>query len=346
MERKLATVRIVKDIVSILGADNIELALIDGWQVVVRKGDFKAGDCCVYVEIDSILPEKPEFEFLRPRNFRIKTIKLRKQLSQGIAFPISILEGKKYKSDTRESPVYDFCVHMDVTELLEIKKYEPYIPAHLSGLVRGSYPSFLIKTDEERVQNLEYLLEWCKGKRFYVSEKLNGTSMTCYIKDGEFSVCSRNLDLKETPDNAYWKVARRENIEKKLNQTEGNWAIHGELIGSGIQKNKYNFANDTYAYKIFSVFNINTGKYLDGLGMERFCADYGFYTVPILNYYFYLNHSINDLLNMADGYSQINPLTLREGLVFRTIPESYHPKVGRVSFKAVSNKYLLKHGDE
>lgn len=89
--RKLATIREIKDIQPIEGADRIEVATVDGWQVVIKKGEFKVGDKIIYIEIDSIVPEREEFEFLRDRKFRVRTIKLRKQISQGLIMPLSIL---------------------------------------------------------------------------------------------------------------------------------------------------------------------------------------------------------------------------------------------------------------
>jgi len=341
MERKLASIRVIEDLQPIEGADRIEVATIDGWRVVVRKGEFTIGDMCVYFEIDSILPERPEFEFMRDRHFRVRTIKLKKQISQGIAFPLTILPHyMNYYLHNEGITIGD-----DVTEFLGIKEYEPTISACLSGIVKGNFPDFLIKTDEERVQNLKYLLEWCQDMRLYVSEKLDGTSMTCYLKDGEFGVCSRRLDLKESENNLYWKIARRENIEEKLRKYAGdNIAIQGELIGSGIQGNKYGFKPDEYAYKIFNVFSIKVGEFLNCYYMEKFCSECGLYIVPILEYDFYLNHTIDELLIYADGQSVIGN-TIREGLVFRAFQETYHPKVGRVSFKAVSNQFLLNYGE-
>lgn len=339
--RKLASIQKVKNLESIEGADLIEKATVEGWSVVVQKGLHKVGDLVCFCEIDSVFPDAPEFEFLRARKFRIKTVKLRGQISQGICFPMSVLEGKKYDADMRVDFVYSFEEGMDVTELLKIEKYEPPVPAHLSGLVKGNFPGFLFKTDEERVQNIEVVLERHRGKEFYYSEKLDGTSMSVYFYD-EFGVCSRKLDLKETESNAYWQVARIEKIEEKL-KTVGNVAVQGELIGPGIQGNKYKV--NSLQFKLFNVFDIKEGKYYDFYSLLQFAKDLGFCTVPILSSAFILEHTVSDLLQMADGNSKLNPLGLREGIVFRTIAETHDPDLGRLSFKAISNKYLLKHGE-
>jgi len=265
-ERKLATIQKIEKLVPIEGADLIEVAKIKGWQCVVKKGEFQEGDLCVYFEIDSFLPVKPEFEFLRKSSFktmadgsegfRLRTIKLKKEISQGLALPITILT-KNYHLPNVES-INDI-LNYDVTELLGVKKYEAPIPANLAGKVKGSFPSFLIKTDEERIQNLNWndFYNRYKDVRFYVTEKVDGSSSTFYIKDDDFGVCSRNLELSRPEEfvpgmimcndgiersnqkNTFWKIEKLNNIEEKLKSLGYNIAFQGEVIGEGIQKNKY-----------------------------------------------------------------------------------------------------------
>ena len=153
MERKLATIQKIKEIIEHPNADQLEIAIIKGWQVIVKKGEFKQGDGCVYVEIDSILPEKECFEFLRERKFRVKTIKLRKVISMGICFPLSVLEDYfNCKDEFLEMMEED----MDITDLMEVEKYEIPLPACLQG-AKGRRPSYIPKTDEERIQNIQRL---------------------------------------------------------------------------------------------------------------------------------------------------------------------------------------------
>ena len=194
MERKLASIQIVKEIKPIPGADMIEVVRINNWDVVSKKGEYKVGDFCIYCEIDSFLPIREEFEFLRKTSykkmsdgsegFRLRTIRLRGQLSQGLILPIHILPLGELVSEGK-----------DVTEMLNIVKYEPPIPAELAGKVKGLFPSFIRKTDEERIQNLSDKYEEIKnsGKDFYVTEKLDGTSATFYFKDGEFGILAAEL---------------------------------------------------------------------------------------------------------------------------------------------------------
>ena len=138
--RKLASIQRIKALEPIPDADSIEKATVLGWQLVVKKGEFQVGDLCVYCEVDCLLPDRPEFEFLKNRGSRIRTIRLRGQVSQGICFPLSILPaGTPIEED------------LEVTELLDIVKFEPPIPACLAGIQKGEFPSFIPKTDETRV---------------------------------------------------------------------------------------------------------------------------------------------------------------------------------------------------
>ena len=335
MERKLASVQIVSEIRPIEGADAIEVARINNWDVVVKKGEFNAGDFCIYFEIDSFLPIKEEFEFLRKSSykkmgaqegFRLKTIRLRGQVSQGLLIPIHV---KELFGDT----VYE---GMDVTELLGVVKYEPPIPAELAGKVRGNFPGFLRKTDEERVQNLskEYPTWVEQDLDFYVTEKLDGSSATFYLNNDQFGVCSRNLDLEETEGNTFWKVARELQIEEKLREYGRNLAIQGELIGEGIQGNPYNIKGHTVRF--FNVFDIDSQTYY---GLPMFLALFEHQlkleTVPFLtNLTMKLPQTIDECLAFADGKSVLNQNFDREGVVFRTMDRN-------ISFKAISNKFLL-----
>ena len=250
-ERKLATIEVVKDLQPIEGADAIEVATIRGWKVVVKKNEFKVGDLCVYCEIDSVMPQRPEFYFLQTSHFRIKTIKLRGQISQGICFTLDVLPNEVISSTS-----YENLVGTDVTEVLGVTKYEPAIPAQLAGKVKGNFPSFLKKTDEERIQNMEWVLTEYKDELFYVTEKVDGTSFTAYYNNGVFGVCSRNLDLFETEDNTHWKVARALKLEERMKSYGKNIALQGELLGEGIQKNHYQLKGQNILF--FNVFMLFT----------------------------------------------------------------------------------------
>lgn len=362
MERKLATVRKITDLKQIDGADNIELAIVDGWQVVVAKNvQHKIGDFVVYCEIDSFLPIKEEFEFLRKTSykkmgelegFRLKTIRLRQQLSQGLILPISVLNSKfnpEMIVDISKQPwgdqlqigPYDDAlvveVGMDVTELLGIVKYEPPIPAELAGKVKGMFPSFISKTDEIRIQNIpdEYKTYTESNDNFYITEKLDGSSATFYINNGEFGVCSRNLELLETEGNTFWKVARQLDLENKMKAQNKNFAIQGELIGEGIQGNPYNIKGHTVMF--FTAFDIDMRKRFNYAEFAMFMARNQLEVAPLLSIRAGtdLPKTIEELLKFAEDKSSLNEKTEREGVVIRTSDNL-------ISFKAISNKFLLK----
>jgi len=226
--RKLASIKYIDKLEPIEGADKIELAHVGGWKVIVAKNvEHEVGDAVVYCEIDSFLPIEPEFEFLRKSSFkrladgkegfRLKTIKLRGQISQGLIIPLS--DAISVMKRRNGSVFYEQLEEgQDVSEALGIIKYDPPLPANLGGEVKRYFPGFLRKTDEERIQNLtkEYEKWKSEDRDFYFTEKLDGSSSTFYIKDGEFGVCSRNLELKESEDNTFWKVARDLDLENKL----------------------------------------------------------------------------------------------------------------------------------
>jgi len=327
--RKLASVQEIKKIEPIPNADKLELAHILGWKVVVKKGEFGVGDPVVYIEVDSILPERPEFEFLRDYGFRIRTIKLRGQVSQGIAFPLSILP------EDREYNIGD-----DVTDLLGIKKYEPPIPIQLSGEVVGPFPEFIPKTDEVRIQTIPELLEKYKGETCYITEKIDGTSGTYYLRDREFGVCSRNQNIKEDETNLFWIIARQKGIEKILRNYGKNIAIQGEVIGPKVQNNKYKLKS--HQLFIFNIFDIDTQNYVEFKRFKDISHRLGFKTVPILDEEYTLNDTVDSLVELAKGKSKLNPDLPREGIILRSIKEITDPDYDRISFKVLNPTFLLK----
>jgi RNA ligase (TIGR02306 family) len=333
MERKLASIQIVKEIKPIPGADAIEVVRINNWDVVSKKGEYKVGDFCIYCEIDSFLPIREEFEFLRKTSykkmsdgsegFRLRTIRLRGQLSQGLLLSIHVLPLGELVSEGK-----------DVTEMLNIVKYEPPIPAELAGKVKGLFPSFIRKTDEERIQNLSDKYDEIKnsGKDFYVTEKLDGTSATFYFKDGEFGICSRNLELLDSDGNTFWKVARELNLEDSMVKLGYNVCIQGELIGEGVQSNPYKIKGQTVRF--FNAFNIDEQKNIPFTKFLILMEELGLKSVPVLDYNFELPNTIDELLVLADKKSELNGNFDREGIVVR----SYDRKI---SFKVISNQFLL-----
>jgi RNA ligase (TIGR02306 family) len=352
--RKLASIQTVNAVEPIPNADAIEKIRVLGWWVVAKKGEHKPGDKLVYCEIDSLLPERPEFDFLRassfkparedpaggaglPAGFRIKTVKLRGQVSQGICFPLSILPG--------DAPTDEGA---DVTDLLGVLKWEPPLPVGMGGRVKGQFPGFLPKTDETRVQVLEPVLQRHRGKTFYVTEKLDGTSFTAFLRNGEFGICSRNLWMDEADEtNVLVRVARSLMVEEKLRALRERLghdvAVQAEVIGPGIQKNKY--ALPAVSLRVFNVLDVDAYRMLDHGAMLEALAEMGLEGVPQLGTVV-LSHTVDELVAFSEGTSVLNPQVQREGVVLRPLVEEYDEDVGgRLSFKAINPKFLLKYDE-
>lgn len=336
-DRKLASVVKIVDIQPIPGADAIMVASVKGWKVVVKKDEYKVGDLAVYYEIDSFLPIRPQFEFLRKSSFkrmgstegfRLKTIRLRGQISQGLLTPIP--EGI---TDPKEGD--------DLTEALDIVKYEPPIPAQLAGKIKGTFPSFIPKTEEIRIQNFESEVGFSPvGERAYVTEKLDGTSFTCYFKDGVFGVCGRNWELSETDDNSLWRMAKMLELKEKMTKLGKNIALQGELIGAGINGNLYGLQDHKLYF--FTGYDIDKGRRMFFDELEWVLFGLQLQMVPVLEKYGFVipneTNIVDYMLRYAEGKSVLNMEVDREGVVVRGLEREF-------SFKAISNTYLLGNKD-
>lgn len=336
-ERKLATIRKIAAIEPIEGADAIEVAVVDGWKVVVKKGEFQVDALAVYLEIDSWVPtelapflskgkEPREFEGIKGE--RLRTVKLRGQLSQGLllSIPEDTIKGAGHLVDEG----------LDVTEHLGILKWERPMNAQLAGMARGNFPVLVPKTDQERIQNLTRSFEQYKLDTWSITEKLDGSSCTFYLDDeGIFHVCSRNLDLKEDEANSFWKVARKFQIEDIMRRNFMlGMAIQGEMIGESIQGNQYKTQLDFYVY---DMYNTHTGQYILPVQLKAACERLGLKHVPILVEATEIKEqTIQSILDFAEGKSFLNGSN-REGVVFKS--NTVHDR----SFKSISNSWLLKN---
>lgn len=252
--RKLAHIEKIEWKRPIDGADRIELVGVLGWQCIAKKDEFKVGDLCVYIEIDSVVDKtNPDFAFLEKKNYKIKTMKMKGVLSQGIVFPLSIL------------PKNDRCIGDDVTTTLKITEIEDDIPKQkpennilalrqkhkklcnskvfkwfmrfklfrriaIKLLVphkkSKSFPDWITKTDETRLQNMPFVLEQYKNIPMIVTEKLDGTSTSFGLKKikkkYDFAVCSRNVRQEDISqkcyyeDNVYHIIAQKYDIKNVL----------------------------------------------------------------------------------------------------------------------------------
>lgn len=345
--RKLATIRNIDDIIPIPGADNIECAVVGGWVVVVKKGQFRKNGAAIYVEIDSWVPTeiapflskgKEPREYNGIKGERLRTVKLLGQISQGLL--LDIYDYPAVSNAFHKTRIIDPNVseNFDVTEILGIQKFEPPIPAQLSGMVKGYFPIEIPKTDQERCQNLvDSIKGWSKDSvTWEVTEKLDGCSMTVYRKNGEFGVCSRNLDLKEDVTNSLWATARSQGIIDALAKIPTDIAFQGELIGEGIQGNPYKIKGQKFY--VFDIFDIKSGKYLSPEDRIALCKELEMEHVPVISHSATISDNVMQILAMAEGKSVLHASTEREGLVFKA------NSLDGVSFKAISNRFLIKTG--
>lgn len=369
----LASVQKIDSLSDICNADNIQTAKVLGWEVVVKKGEFAVGDLCIFVEIDSLIPNREWSSFLfkgsheQDDYFRLRTIKLRGQISQGLVLPISIV--------SKSSSQSEISIGEDVTGDLEIKKYnKPVTYGNVHGVVvkTGAFPAFLRKTDEIRIQSKPELLKEVRGKPYYITQKMDGTSSTFYRWNGEFGVCSRNMQIlnplepkgllqyvkrivrkifgvtkKEVPNtDIYWRMATKYHIKNWL--PEG-YAIQGEICGPGIQQNKMGL--DDLELFIFNVWNITEQRYEDPF---KFISDAVYNNrhsmeivetvqlVPVLergNSFgagYENGGTLEELLESAKGnYSNGTP---QEGIVIRSDDQT-------TSFKVINNDFLLHYAE-
>lgn len=382
-KRALAYIQHVTNIRPIDGADNIEQCNVLGWNLICKKSEFHEGDPCVYIEIDSKVPEREEFEFLRAKGFKVKTMKLGKFncISQGLAMPQSAF---KELAGLPEGT--------DVTDILGIKysvqednarksngdpnaKYKSMAARHQKifkkkwarWMMRRSwgrkvmffffgkkkdnprgFPSFVSKTDEERVENQPWRIS--DGKTYIATEKLDGTSCTYALERKgrnkfEFYVCSRNVRQQDEKQecyhdhNIYWDLAFKYNIEQHLKDILNQFhklkwvCIQGEGVGS-VQGNPLKLKEDDLY--VFNFKDSERGRYNSIIG-RAIIEKMGMKWVPILGKV-QMPDTMEELKALATGKSKVNPDVMREGIVYRSLD-------GSDSFKNVSREYLLKHNN-
>ena len=343
-ERIMAWVVKIDDISIHDNADNLEICKIGGWNCVTKKHDFNKNQLAVYISIDSWVPSSIA-PFLskgkEPRVYngisgeRLRSQKLRGQISQGLLLPFSVLaiqhEGNIGTPDLEEG--------QDVTSRLGIQLYEAPIPACLAGLVRGNFPVGIPKTEATRIQNLsKEFWEDLKDHEVEITEKCHGSSCTMILDtEGDFHVCSRNLDLKPDETNSFWKAAYKYDVENKLRTEE--WlglAIQGELIGEGINGNQYKVGLE---FLVFNIYDTCKKKYLTYSQRMFICETLGMKHVPVIGVSnISSNQTVQDMLKEAEGKSQLNGSN-REGFVIKSQKDT------GIIVKVISNAWLLKNED-
>lgn len=339
-KRKLASVQYVHHITPIEGADRIECVHVLGWQCVANKGQFQVGDSCVYMEVDSFLPIYDKFEFLRSSSFRnsellgegfrLRTQKFRGQISQGLVQPLSILPEGYYQLGD------------DVTELLGIRKWEVEERVTNSGTVIGDFPDGIPKTDELRVQSYPELMEeFRQVPAYYISTKMDGTSVTMYWKDGHFGICGRNYEYADDEKCAMWKYAHEHNIPERAAVCNlQDVAIQGEFCGAGIQKNRLKLIKPEWY--VFTVIDLTNNRRYPLHKMQELCEKLQLKMVPIEEEREVFTYdSVEALLERAKG-KYLSGMH-KEGIVIRPVDPVYSKTIeGPLSMKVLNNDYLLK----
>ena len=367
------------------GADNIELMAVNGWNVIVKKGEFKEGDFCVYFEIDSKLPMEEWSLFMAPKHFKVKTMKLNKfkVISQGLALPLNsfnVYIPEEENVDLTETLGVTYAVEEDNKRKAEHTKYDKMKQRHTdlfkkSKLVKWLYrrewgrkvlflflgkkkdkrgwPSWVVKTDEERCQNLPHLFPGDETE-WIVTEKIDGTSTTFTMKrkpfnKRDFYICSRNV-VFDKPEkqcfyetNVYVEMAEKYNIEWLLNEFLNDHkdlefvTLQGETYGAGVQKREYSIdGHDFMAFNLIFGYKNGEVERFNPMIMTKILSNYDIPCVPIVSACYVLPETCEELLDYAaSDVSQLDG-GMREGIVLRT-------KDGKQSFKAVSNEFLLKY---
>lgn len=341
--RHLATTQRISEVRPIPDADLIELIVIKGWQCVAKKGEFAQGDICVYFEVDSFLPIDERYEFLRKTSyrsneyvgegFRIKTLRLRGEISQGLALPVS-----------KFPEISDPAEGTDVTDLLNVKKWE--IPEQLgtAGTAIGDKPYGIPTTDETRIQSIPEFLEHFKGKPYYISTKMDGTSCTIYVKDGKVGLCGRNSEYAEDPENcSMWAYVYKHGLKEKMIALGEDIAVQGEFCGEGIQKNRLKLYEP--ALYVFDVIKMGDNGRLEKCGLDEilsYCGKLGLDSVPIEEIGDNFTYTVPKLIERAKG-KYASGLD-KEGIVVRTLK---YGRVGndKLSFKVINNDFLAKEKD-
>lgn len=328
----LASIERITEIKPIRGADKILAAKVLGYWTVIKWHEFSVGELVVFHYPDTILDENnPVYSFLKDK--RLKVTKFRGQISQGLALPIVSF---------RCFDNLSLIEHQDVSDLIKIKKYEKPISFDQSK-ARGNFPSFLVKTDEENIRSCPQAIDEFKGKKCYFAQKVDGQSLTCYFKDGDFGVCSRNLNLLETDGNKFWIAARKFNIESILRSLTHNFAIQAELYGPGIQNNKC--GESELGIRVFDIFDIDKQRYIDYEGIKLICKSYN---LPMVNVFWegLFDFTIEQLVETANSL-EYAPGRLAEGFVIRPTIESdsLFLKRKRLSAKVISETFCLKYGE-
>ena len=230
---------------------------------------------------------------------------------------------------------------------MKITKWELPVPAHLQGIAKGKIPSFVPKTDEIRIQVIQEFLDKFKGTECYITEKLDGSSVTYYVKDSQFGVCSRNLEIIEDPENTLWKIARELDIENKLRSLNKNIALQGEIVGESVQSNKLKLKGQTVFF--FNAIDIDGHCFYDMNNFFELLEQLQLTSAPVIEKSWILINQMEEIMVLAKRNSLLQSQALAEGIVIRPVKELRDPQLdtpwSRFSFKVINPEFLLKHGE-
>lgn len=349
--RQLASIQKIHSIQPIEGRDRVEQAKVLEWPVIIGKGMYQEGDLVCFFEIDSVLPQIPEFEDMAKTKYRVKTFKVNGQdgpiYGQGYCIPLTSLEtaieqivGTKDRFQVWEG--------MEVTDLLKVTKYEPPVneTKFKSGDSKGDFPSHIIpKTDETRLEACASILDEIKGQPYVITLKYDGTSATYLNIDGKVVACSRNMMLKSPEESGkpsvYYEMMDMYPGIKRMLEENPNLAVQGEIFGEGIQKNPFGIKGKDF--RAFNVFYANDRKYADYLDALAWCNRYGIPVVEEIERGESFNYTYDEICKLSEVTYEPSG-KVGEGIVIRPMKEqrSRVLKGERMSFKKINPAFLVK----
>lgn len=334
---KLASIEKILEIKAIPNADFIVAAKVLGYWTVIKKGELDVDNLCVWQNPDTIVGNSTAYDFLKDKHLRV--CRFKGQVSQGLALPLTAFSDL---SDLFKAALVVAKEGDDVSGLVGITKYEKPIAPELSGIAKGGFPSFLKKTDEENLRSNPGVLHELIGKECIITQKIDGTSATFYCKDGEFGVCSRNLELEFNETNSFWRIAKKFELNNKLGMFVGGIAIQGEVYGPGVQGNHAGAKELSFA--AFNAFSISQYRYLEHDMLVGLCEGWDVPVVPVV-WRGIFNFTMEELIEMANAQEYASGLPC-EGIVIRPIEEQESQVLGgRLSCKVISEKFALRYNE-
>lgn len=337
-DNNLASIERIIDIKDIQGADFIQLAFCLGYQSVIKRGEYQKGDLVVFINPDALLPRKNWNKFLWPKGddnadgerIRLRSAKFKSALSQGLIISCENLPPDCIREEGK-----------DVTAELGIEKYSKPIPSELAGVAKGGLPWGIIRTYEHNLRKYPKFLNEIRGERVIISVKCDGSSGLFAWKNGEFAVCSRQINLCQSKENTFWQIAEQYKLQENLGRL-GNIAINGEVCGKKLNGNKMGL--NKLSFFAFNLFDIDKRQYLNHDKLTEVCQALSVPQVPII-FDGKSDFSLESLTELCDSLNYRNdPNFPCEGIVIRTAEERYSEVLkGRASAKLISQRFLAKY---